>query len=134
MSYSAFLLVMSQLAGKRKARIVVQGGVIFFEISPKKNHYTLYTKVYFGDGYLPPSVSSCVSSRGTLRWQSRGAYLKLDSLTHSVYLFQEVEMQEGKYIPFKHYLSDFSLVAAEWREILQSFAERDCSFCPKLLS
>jgi len=127
MSYDAFLLVMSQLAGKRKARVVIQGVVIFFEVSPRKNHFTLYTKVYSGDGYLPKNVRSCVSSSGVLRWQHSGAYLKLDPLTHCVYLFQEIKMEEGKYIPFKHHLSDFSMVAAEWREIFQDFAEQDHS-------
>jgi hypothetical protein len=125
MSYNAFLLVMSQLAGKKKARIVVQGNVIFFEASEKKNHLKLYTKVYSGDGYLPKSVRSCVSSSGVLRWQRGGAYIKLDHQTHSVFLIEEVEMEQGKYIPFKNLLSDFSLVAAEWKEILQEFAEKD---------
>ncbi len=128
MSYDAFLLVMSQLAGKRKARVVLKGEVIFFETSPKKNHWVLYTKVFSGDGYLPKDVRSCVSSSGVLRWQHSGAYLKLDPLTHSVFLFQEIEMEKDKYIPFKHHLSDFSMVAAEWREILQDFAKRDHSF------
>jgi hypothetical protein len=126
MSYNAFLLVMSQLAGNRKARVVIQGNIIFFE-KTKKNHWILYTKVYSGDGYLPNSVRSCVSSGGVLRWQHSGAYLKLDPPSHSVYLFEEIEIEEGKYIPFKHHLGDFSTVAAEWKEILQEFAERDCS-------
>lgn len=128
MSYQAFLIVMSQLAGKQKARVVVEGEMIFFEASSKKNHYTLYTKVFSGDGYLPKNVRSCVSSSGVLRWQQNGAYLKLDPLTYSVYLFQNVEMQQGKYIPFKHHLSDFATVAAEWREILRDFAEKDGAF------
>jgi hypothetical protein len=132
MSYGAFLLVMSQLIGNRKARVVIQGNVIFFEKS-KKNHWTLYTKVYSGDGYLPSSVRSCVSSNGVLRWQRSGAYLKLDPISHSVYLFEEIEIEEGKYIPFKHRLSDFSTVAAEWREILREFAESDCFSIPKKL-
>jgi hypothetical protein len=127
MSYDAFLLVMSQLAGKRKARVVIEGEVVFFEASSKKDQWTLYTKVYSGDGYLPANVRSCVSSSGVLRWQHNGAYLKLDPITHSVYLFQEVEMEENKYIPFKRHLADFSMVANEWREILQDFADRDCS-------
>jgi hypothetical protein len=126
MSYDAFLLVMSQLAGNRKARVVIQGNIIFFE-KFKKNYWTFYTKVYSGDGYLPNSVRSCVSSSGMLRWQHDGAYLKLDPHSHSVYLFEEIEMEQGKYIPFKHHLSDFSIVAAEWKEILQEFAERDRS-------
>ncbi len=126
MSYDAFLLVMSQWAGYRKARALIQGNIVFFE-KIKKNHWTLYTKVYSGDGYLPNSVRSCVSSAGVLRWQHSGAYLKLNPDSHSVYLFEEIEIEEGKYIPFKHHLSNFSTIAAEWKEILQEFAERDCS-------
>jgi hypothetical protein len=125
MSYDAFLVIMSQLAGHRKARVVINGEVIFFEPSEKKNHWTLYTKVFVGEGFIPKSVRACVSSGGILRWQANGAYLKLDIPSHCVYLIQEVEMQDGKYIPFKHYLSDFSAVADEWREILQDIAEGD---------
>ncbi|MGC1878717.1 MAG: hypothetical protein WA347_02725 [Rhabdochlamydiaceae bacterium] len=128
MSYSAFLLVMSQLAGNRKARVVNQGNLIFFEMSQKKNYWTLSTQVYSGDGYLPSSVRSCVSSNGMLRWQQCGAYLKLDPLSHTIYLFQEIQMEKGKYIPFKHHLNNFSIMVAEWKELLQEFAESDYSF------
>jgi hypothetical protein len=127
MFYKPFLLVMAQLASKRKARVIIQDETIFFEASEKPHHFTVYTKVYSGEGYLPKTIRSCVSSSGLLRWQQTGAYLKLDPLTYSVYLFQEVQMEEGKYIPFKYILSDFSSVAAEWREILQDFAEKDCA-------
>lgn len=116
---------MSQLSGKRKARVVIQDEFIFFEPSPKENHFTIYTKVYSGEGYLPQAIRSCVSSSGVLRWQESGAYLKLDPLTHSVYLFQEVQMEMGKYIPFKHFLGDFCKVSAEWRDIFKEFAEKD---------
>jgi hypothetical protein len=39
-------------------------------------------------------------------------------------------MEKDKYIPFRAHLTDFSLVAAEWREILQELSEKDCSFLP----
>jgi hypothetical protein len=120
---------MSQLAGNQKARIVFEDKVVFFEKN-KENHWVLYTKVFAGDGDLPNSVRSCVSSGGVLRWQENGAYLKLDAASHSVYLFEEIEIEEGKYIPFKHHLSDFSTVAAEWIEILQELADRDSSLSP----
>jgi hypothetical protein len=128
MSYESFLMVTSQLAGSRKARAVIDGEVVFFDASEKKNRWTLYTKVFCGDGYLPKDVRACVSSSGVLRWQQMGAYLKLDPLTHSVYLFQDVEMEEGKYIPFKHNVDHFCMVANEWRDILKGFADNDCSF------
>jgi hypothetical protein len=119
MSYDAFLLVMSQLAGKRKARVVIQSRVIFFEMSQKKNRCILYTKVYSGEGALPKSVRSCFVSSQLLRFQSRGTYLKLDPSAGCIYLFREVEMQMGKYIPFRDHLEDFSLAASEWKETFQ---------------
>ncbi len=128
MFYSAFLLVMSQLAGNKKARVVVQDNVIFFEKSNRADHLTLFTKVYSCEDYLPNSVRSCVPSIGALRWQGNGAYLKFDSLSHSVYLFEEIRIQSGKYIPFRNHLSHFSDLANEWKEILQEIAERESCF------
>jgi hypothetical protein len=128
MSYDAFLLVMSQLAGKKKARVVIQGLVIFFEPSHKQNHWVLSTQIFSGEGYLPSSVRSCVSSGGMLRWQHRGAYLKLDPKTHSVHLIEEIQMEENQYIPFKSYLNEFLSVATEWKDILHELADRDSVF------
>lgn len=128
MSYHAFLTVLTQLAGHRKARVVVDDQVIFFEPCKRKNHLTIYAKVYSGDRYLPQTVRACVSSCGMLRWQQGGAYLKLDEETHSVSLIQEMKMEENKYLPFREYLKDFSSIAAEWTEILNKFAEGDHTF------
>lgn len=125
--YQAFLLVMSQLAGNKKARVVVRDNVIFFEKSDREDRLTLYTKVYSGDDDLPNSMLACVSSSGVLRWQHNGAYLKLDPSSQSVYLFEEIPMEDGKYIPFRHHLNHFSAVADEWKEILQQMGERDSS-------
>ena len=125
MLYKAFLILMSQLVGRRKAHVIIDEESIFFELGNKENHFTFYTKVYSGDGYLPQAIRSCVSSSGVLRWQESGAYLKLDPLTHSVYLFQEAQMEMGKYLPFKHFLSDFCTVSQEWREMFREFAEHD---------
>jgi len=122
MVYDAFLLVMSQLAGKRKARVVVEGELIFFEETSKKDHWILSTKVFSGEGYLPPSVRAYLPRSGVLRWQQSGAYLKLDPAAHCVYLFEEITMPKGKYIPFKHHLNAFSNSASEWREIFQEKA------------
>lgn len=128
MSYNAFLLVMSQLASNRKAHVVVQDEVIFFETSKRANYLILSSHVYSGDDYLPQTVRSCISSRGVLRWQDNGAYLKFDSPSSSIFLFQEIQMEEGKYIPFRRHLNDFSIVADQWRKILQDFSERDSFF------
>lgn len=117
MTHDVFLLVLSQLAGKKKTRVVVQGSVIFIETCPLKEKWTLSTPIFSGEGrMLPPS--------GFLRWQEKGAYLKLDPTTHTVYLMQDV-LAAQKYVPFKYLVSDFADVANEWREILDDFSQRD---------
>ncbi len=124
MSYDAFLAILTQLAGKKKARVVVQGSVLFIETKSKRDQWTISTKVFDGEGYIPKSVRDCVSSSGVLRWQERGAYLQLDSFTNSVYLVHEIENSK-KYVPFRYFVHDFVEVANEWREILDDFSERD---------
>jgi hypothetical protein len=124
MSYDTFLVVLSQLAGKKQARVVVQGSVIFVETDDKKAKWNLKTKVFDGDGFLPHGVRDCVSSTGMLRWQERGAYLKLDNETQNVYLIHEIESSK-KYVPFKYQVNDFVEVANEWKEILDDFSTRD---------
>ena len=64
---------MSELAGNKKARVVVRDNVIFFEKSDRDDRLTFYTKVYSGDDDLPSNVRACVSSSGVLRWQHNGA-------------------------------------------------------------
>lgn len=125
MCHESFLLVLSQLAQRNKARIVKQGSVIFVETLPVSKKWKLSTPVYSGQGYIPHSVRECVgSSSGTLRFQSEGAYLKLDEETHNVNLIQEIE-SSVKYVPFRYSMRDFAKVAEEWREILDEFARRD---------
>lgn len=126
--YDAFLRVMSQLSSKRKARIEIDDNAIFFETLKNENCMRISTTIYRGEGFISPSVRSCVPSNGILHLQSSGAYLQLDLEAHAVHLIEEVDMEKGKYIPFKHHFSDFCQIAAEWREILQDFAERDYSF------
>ena len=128
MSYKAFLLVMSQLAVRKTARVVFEDNTIFFEATEENDRLKFQTKVYGGEGYIPPSVRACVSSGGTLRWQESGAYLQLEESSFSIHLIQEAEMQMGKFVPFRNTLSDFSRVADEWREILQELDEKDCSY------
>lgn len=122
--YDAFLAVLTQLAGQKKARVVVQGSVIFIETAGKKNHWSVSTKVFSKDGFIPPNVRDCVSSSGLMRWQERGAYLHLDPLEQAIYLVHEIH-SSPKYVPFKYLMNDFVSVANEWREILEDFADKD---------
>jgi hypothetical protein len=123
--YDAFLTILTQLAGKKRARVVVQGSVIFIESAGgKKDRWAVSTRVFSGEGYLPRSVKECVSSSGLLKWQERGAYLHLDPAEQAIYLVHEID-SSPKYVPFKYMMNDFVTVANEWREILEDFASRD---------
>lgn len=124
MCYDAFLAVISQLSGQKKARVVIQGSVIFIETTSKKKNWSLSTRVFSADGYLPRNVKDCLSASGLMRWQERGAYLHLDPIEKAVYLVHEVH-SSPKYVPFKYMMNDFVSVANEWREILEDFAEKD---------
>lgn len=123
MSYDAYLMTLSQLSGKSKARVVVQGSVIFIETQPNRKKWKMSTKI-FEEGSFPKAMKECISSSGMLKWQERGAYLKLDPCTNSLYLINEIE-SATKYVPFKYLVNDFAEVANEWKEILDDFAERD---------
>ncbi len=120
----AFLAVVTQLADQKEAECVLQGSVIRIKASTEEERWSISTKIFDGDGFLPQSVRYCVSSAGVLRWQERGAFLKIDPVSQSVFLVQEID-DTGKYIPFRHLIGDFAQVAQEWREILEDFASRD---------
>jgi hypothetical protein len=129
MLYKDFLYIKSQLVNKKTAQIVIDDQAISFVASSKKrNRLKITTTVFSGDGSLPKSVRSCVSSSGKLRWQQGGAHIQLDPETQSVLLIEEVEIEENKYLPFKEALNDFTLAAKEWQEILQNIAEQNSSF------
>jgi hypothetical protein len=124
MTYDAFLAILTQLAGKKQARVVIQGSVIFIETQNKREQWTLKTKVFDGEGFVPKGVRDFVTSSGVLRWQERGAYLQLDSEASNVYLVHDVESSK-KYVPFRYHVNDFVQVANEWKDILDDFSERD---------
>jgi hypothetical protein len=124
MTYDAYLMAITQLSTRRKARVVVQGSVIFIETNPPRKKWHLSTKVFDGDGHLPKGIKECLSSSGILKWQAGGAYLHLDSNDNTVHLINEVD-SSSKYIPFKHHIGDFVEIAKEWKEILDDFAQRD---------
>lgn len=105
MSYDALIDVMNPLGLKKKTRCVVQGSVIFIESKPIQK-------------------KQCVASSGVLRWQEKGANVRLDPASRSIYPTRELG-GESKYIPFRYMTHDLADVVNEWREILDDFAERD---------
>jgi hypothetical protein len=124
MSYDAFLQVMSQLSGQKRARCVLDDQIIFIDRLSQKNRWSISTKVFDGDGYLPPSVRDCVSSSGVLRWQEKGASLRLDSFSKNVFLVHEIDAT-SRYIPFRYHLRDFAELAREWRTLFDDLASKD---------
>lgn len=126
MSYNTYLLVLSQLSTRKKAECVVQDTVIFIGSNSKDDGWNLSTKIFDADQSTMPSfLKESLSSKGLLRWQERGAYLKLDLQTNNVYLIQEIQSVSKKYIPFRSLIRDFAEVANEWKDLL---SECDNSF------
>lgn len=127
MSYNTYLLVLSQLSSRKKAECVVQGSVIFVESKEVGKDWNLSTKIFDADtAKIPSFLQQSLTSRGLLRWQERGAFLKLDPETNSVYLVQQIQSSR-KYVPFKYLMNDFAGVAREWKDILDEVSHRDDS-------
>lgn len=131
MSYQAFLIAMSQTASNRKARFVINNQLVWMEALPKKDRWSLFTKIFHVDDCLPSSIQDCLTSSDFMRWQYQGAYLKYDAATDSIYLVNEVVMPAGKYIPFRRHLNEFLNAADEWKRALDSLAQKDCISIPK---
>jgi hypothetical protein len=117
--YSTFLLILSQLTGQKRARVVVQDKVVFVDVSTSKGKecWTLSTQVYQGEGEIPSSVHSYVSGTDLLRWQQKGAHLKIEPRSNSVLLVEEIQMPGQKYIFFRAHFEKFLQSVAEWKEI-----------------
>ncbi len=124
MEYSAFLLFLSQISSQRKAKVVIQGSVIFIEKSCHTGHWSISTKILGSRTKQLNSLLGPYLLRGSLRWQERGAYLKMDEETQSVYLVQEV-LSSKKYISFKSLIQDFASVASEWKEIFEAGSDEE---------
>jgi hypothetical protein len=116
MSYKSYVLFLSQISSKPKAQIHFQDFPITIQKGTEKNRWIISTSVFVGEERLPSHVQDCVSSSGSLKWQTNGAYLKTDRETCTVSLVQEVTCTLT-YIPYTQLLTDFSDLAAEWKEI-----------------
>jgi hypothetical protein len=123
MAYDTFLQVVSQLSGQKRARCVLQDQIIFID-RQQKNRWVLSTKVFHGEGYLPPSVSDCLSSSGVLRWNQNGASLQLDHDSKSIYLIHEIDAA-NRYTHFRFLMKDFATIAKEWHTTFEDLASSD---------
>ncbi len=122
MEYNAFLVFLNQIANQKKARVVVQGSIIFIETASQNGQWNLSTKVSSSEIRKLEKSLGMPFSKNSLKWQGKGAYLKADRDTDSLYLIQEI-ISSKKYIPFKHLIEDFASVANEWKEILDQCSE-----------
>lgn len=93
----------------------------------QETRWSLSTKVFDGDGYLPPAVRDCVSSSGVLRWQEKGATLRLDPISKSVFLVHEIDAA-SRYLPFRFFMRDFATLAQEWRTLFDDLASGDLHY------
>ncbi len=129
MSYDVYLIAMGQLAGRKKARLLVEEKEIFLE-NLGEGHWKFSARVFTSDGDLPSELRSCLFRNGVLRWQERGTYLKYDTMTESILLIYEVEMEPGKYIPFRQALTSFMRIAHEWIDTLEEISHKDSIYAP----
>lgn len=124
MSYHSFLYLLSQIGSQNKAKIIVEDHTIFIERDPETNGWNLSTNLFRVDRKnFSYGAWQCLSQGGSLRWQKKGAYLKHDRDTSSIYLVQEI-LSSKKYLPFKHLIQDFTSIAREWKEILEGFVQK----------
>jgi hypothetical protein len=127
MAYEAFLQILTQLAGQRRARVVVREHTVFVEEGGR----VLSSSVFRGEGGVPPTIREALSGRGVLRWQSAGTHLRLDRETDSVWLFQEEAETSLRYVPWKRRLEAFAQLVEEWKRVLDDLADRDRIFSRK---
>ncbi len=112
--YHDYLKVMAQLTESNRASILVEGREIWIE----KGDWCIVTKIFNGDGAIPPAVKECVSASKLLRWPDR-VQLKIEG--GSVFLVQEVHPL-SHFQTFKAYITQFLSLAQEWQEIVEDFS------------
>lgn len=124
MEYNAFLNFLHQMESQRKAKVVVQGSVIFIETTGKSGHWSLSTKILRVENKKLEKTLSSYLSRSKFQWQSFGPHITFDRETESVELVQEI-VPSKKYIPFKFVMEDFANVASEWKEIFEEYGDQE---------
>ncbi len=124
MEYNAFLHFLHQMEVRSKAKVVVQGSVIFIETSSKNAQWSLSTKILHAPNKKLEQILGFYLHKGSLKWQKKGAHITLDPETRSVELVQEIAAFK-KYLPFKYLVEDFASLASEWKEIFQTCSSED---------
>jgi hypothetical protein len=122
MSYQIFLRILIQLSLHSKVVAHIEGREVMVERIGKK--WNLSTRLFSEEGFMPQSIRDCVSSTGILRWQDKGAFLKLDPRTFSVFLIQEMTPTVS-YRSFRSLMRDFLQHAQEWQQTLRRLADQD---------
>lgn len=122
MEYNAFLIFLNQIENQRKAKVVIQGSIIFIETSSQIEHWSLSTKILGCSNKKLGRSLGLYTGAQSWKWQEKGAYLKVDPETDSLYLVQEISSFK-RYLPFKYLIQDFANIASEWKEIFQDYEE-----------
>ncbi|MBM3207888.1 MAG: hypothetical protein FJZ57_04710 [Chlamydiae bacterium] len=120
MDHKNYLYLLHQLSFRKKAQCVVQGSVIFVESTPQSQNWQVSSRILDGDiKKIPRFLKNSLTSKGILKWQERGAYLRLDPVSNHVYLIQDVKVSK-KYVPFKYLINDFVQLATEWKNMIEN--------------
>lgn len=107
MDHKTFLNFLSQLLDSGRSEIEVEEGLIV-SIDNVSDVWKISTQfIYRDSSELPP----------VLKWQEKGAYLRLDKKSCLASLMQTVT-PVGRYSCFKALIQDFVALALEWKKIL----------------
>lgn|GEM_PF-3765277 len=111
MHYQLFLLILTQLYEKNNTSLEVDDRKLF--IYKEEKGWFLSTLIFQGK-----EIPREFQSLSHFYWQQKGAFIKLDISTSSVYLVQEISLM--KYSILKVLVVDFLKQADEWNSLLES--------------
>ena len=119
MNYSSFLLFLNQISSQRKAKVILQGSIIFVEMDFEAQTWDLSTKILRAENRKTKKQLESILPNKTFQWQEKGAYLVVNEERDFVYLKQKVNSSK-KYLLFKSLMEDFASIASEWKGIFES--------------
>ncbi|MEI8329524.1 MAG: hypothetical protein WCG14_05970 [Chlamydiia bacterium] len=120
MTYQSYILFLNQFPHRKRIQFQLKDHEVWMEKIPLHDGLKISTKI-FSMSNIPLFLLQALTSRGSFKWQSKGAYLFLDRATDTLYLIQEVAYFRD-FLPFKGIMTDFTQLATEWKQSLQDLA------------
>lgn len=109
-NYHLYLRLMSQFSYKNVAKFEVLGRELI--VSRKEERWQISTLLSQGE-----DIPRDLIHFSEMRWLKQGAYLKVDTLSHTLHLIQEVRVPT--YLSFKALMNDFLAQSEDWASYMQ---------------